>query len=126
MSRAALEDHAVTLLADLAQSLVIVGEAGEDTSALMRDGSGIQRAVAEYHGARRYSQGWPAAAVSRDYELLCEVVERSLVGRTGGDDPSAAGDATRVLVGLLERAERIASRSWQRAALAAGVAAEGG
>jgi hypothetical protein len=126
MSRAALEDHAVTLLADLAQSLVIVGEAGDDTSALMRDGSGIQRAVAEYHGARRHSQGWPAAALSRDYEVLCEVTERTLLGRTASDDPTAAGEATRVLVGLLERAERIASRSWQRAALAAGTGGDAG
>ena len=54
---APLEDHFVTLLSDMAQTLVIIGEAGPDAAALLRDGSAIQRIVAETHGARRHAMG---------------------------------------------------------------------
>jgi hypothetical protein len=38
-----LEDHAVSFCADLAQSLVIVEDAGPEGAAMLKDGGAIQR-----------------------------------------------------------------------------------
>lgn len=118
MRRVQLEDHAVSLLADLAQSLVIVSTGGEETAELLRDGSAIQRAIAQVHGARRFAQGWPEAAVRRDQQILREEVERGVRGRlrTGTADADAA---LQVLLGLVDRAESVSVSAWRHAAEAA-------
>ena len=90
MPLAHIEDHAITLLADLAQSLVILDGAGEDAGALMRDGTTIQRTVAEAHGARRAAQGWDEAALRRDHVVMRETVARVVRARVA----SHAGDVS--------------------------------
>ncbi|HWJ23747.1 MAG TPA: PAS domain-containing protein [Gemmatimonadaceae bacterium] len=117
MERGALEDHAVTLLADLAQSLVIAGEAGADAVGILRDGSGIQRVIAEHHGVRRHTQGWTLSAVRRDYQLLLEELERVVRSRRVAGRADGEGDAgaLRMLVGLVERSAQASARSWRRA-----------
>ena len=80
MRRPELEDHQLSLLGDFAQSLVIVGEGGAEGADLLRDGSTIQRTIADRHGARRYAQGWDEAAVRRDHQILREEVERAVRG----------------------------------------------
>jgi hypothetical protein len=133
MRRVELEDHGVSFCADLAQSLVIVGNAGPEAAGMLRDGSAIQRAIAEQHGARRHVQGWDEAAVRRDHQLFREEVERAVRGRlrpaggdAGGHAPGGAGTdhgrdrdvdaAVRVLLGLIDRAEAISVRAWRQAA----------
>jgi PAS domain S-box-containing protein len=112
---APLEDHAVTLLADIAQTLVIIGEAGPDAAALLRDGSAIQRVVAETHGARRHAMGWSIEALRRELDILRDVIVNGVRVNTrdGGAHPE---DATGVLTHLIDRAAMISRRSWHRAA----------
>lgn len=109
-----LEDHAITLLADFAQSLALVGDAGPDAATLLRDGSVIQRAVAEQHGARRQAQGWTLAAVRRDLAILREVIGDAVHAHTPADSPDAA-DAVGVLLHLVDRAASATLRAWHRA-----------
>ncbi len=115
MTRIQLEDHAISLLADLAQSLVIVGDAGPEAAELLRDGSAIQRAIAAAHGARRHAQGWDEAALRRDQRVFREEVERALRARleAGSEDVDAA---VRLLLGLIDRGQGIAVRAWRGAA----------
>jgi PAS domain S-box-containing protein len=112
---APLEDHAVTLLSDIAQTLVIIGEAGPDAAALLRDGSAIQRIVAETHGARRHAMGWGIDALRRELEILRDVIVSAVRGHTGEmeDHPE---DATGVLIHLIDRAATISRRAWHRVA----------
>jgi signal transduction histidine kinase len=117
MRQAQVEDHQVTLLADLAQSLVTIDDAGDEAPSLLRDGTAIQRTVADHHGARRHAQGWTEAAVRRDHQVLREVVEsvvRARVAETGDD--AGAADALAVLAGMIEHVEAVSVRAWRRAA----------
>jgi PAS domain S-box-containing protein len=118
---ASLEDHAVTLLSDIAQTLVIIGEAGPDAAALLRDGSAIQRIVAETHGTRRHAMGWGIDALRRELEILRDVIVNAVRGHTRatGEHPE---DAAGVLIHLIDRAATISRRSWHRAAHGRGMA----
>jgi hypothetical protein len=118
MTRLQLEDHAISFLADLAQSLAIVGDAGPEAVELLKDGSAIQRAIADAHGARRHAQGWDEAALRRDQQLFREEAERAV--RAGLKPGSAdVDDAVHVLLGLIDRGQGIAVRAWRRAAASA-------
>jgi hypothetical protein len=112
MPVALLEDHATSLIADLAQSLVIVGEVGQEATDLLRDGSAIQQTVAEQHGRRRHAQGWSEEALRRDHALLrdclCDLV---LAADPDFEDSEALG----VLVGMLNRVAEISGRAWSQA-----------
>jgi hypothetical protein len=103
------------LLADLAQSLVIVEDVGPEAFELLKDGSAIQRTIAEAHGARRHSQGWDEAALRRDQAIFREEVERAV--RAGLKPGSGAvEEAVHVLLRLIDRGHGIARRAWRRAA----------
>jgi signal transduction histidine kinase len=109
-----LEDHAVTFLADIAQSLIIVDEADAQAVDLLADASVIQRAIAERHGLRRHRQGWTEESVQRDFAVLRDEVERAVRGRI----PANATDmeaALAVLNRLIDRAEEISRRAWREA-----------
>jgi hypothetical protein len=126
MSVSEVEDHAVSLLADLAQSLVIVDEAGPQAAELLRDGSAIQRTISDSHGARRFVQGFDERALRRDHQILREEVDREVrerfrlaQGEQTNRDASTAIEveaALRVLLGLIDRAEAVSVQSWRRAA----------
>ncbi|HEX5830238.1 MAG TPA: ATP-binding protein, partial [Gemmatimonadaceae bacterium] len=115
MRREQLEDHAATLIADLAQSLVLVANAGEEAAMLMRDGTTIQRTVAEQHAVRRRAQGWTEEALRRDHEILREVLEQAVRARvpTSADD---ASEGLRVLAWLTARAQALGLAAYRQAA----------
>jgi hypothetical protein len=115
LRRSQLEDHTVSLLADIAQSLVIVAQAGREAHALLADSTGILRAIADAHGQRRHAQGWPDAALHREYEILRAIVEEVVRSRVPADAPDAE-PAIDTLLTLLQRAEMASRRAWQRAA----------
>jgi signal transduction histidine kinase len=118
MRQPALEDHAITLLGDMAQSLVIIADAGAQAAELLRDGSEIERIVADRHGLRRHAQGWTVAALRREYAILSEVVERAVRARVAGAGEAGARraeEALGVLAGLLRHAMAISVRAWERA-----------
>ena len=115
MRQAQLEDHAMSLLADFAQSLIIIEEASEEEAAsLVRDGSEIQRIVAQRHGVRRYAQGWKEESVRRDYAIMHEEIERAVRRRlrTRHRDGTEALD---VLMQLVERSAEISLSAFQQA-----------
>lgn len=89
-----LEDHAMSFLSDLFQSLVVLENAEElenaDESELQADGSKIQRLISELHGRQRHRLGWTEHALEREYQILREEVD-SLV-RRHAPDPDRAGD----------------------------------
>ncbi len=121
-AEADLEDHTVSLLADVAQALVVLDERGGVESATMRDGSDIQRLIAERHGAQRARLGWGRSALEREFVLLDEGVEAAV--REVIPAPAAAADGA-----ALEAALTVLRRFLARAAAvsrAAFLAAPGG
>jgi PAS domain S-box-containing protein len=116
MRRPELEDHALSLLADVAQTLVIISEAGRDAPKLLSDGSAIQHTIADHHGRRRRAQGWTEGAVHRDHELLREELERAVRGRLRGRAmASTVEEAVQLLLRLIGNAERISVEAWRDA-----------
>ena len=116
MRRPELEDHALSLLADVAQTLVIISEAGRDAPRLLRDGSAIQYTIADHHGRRRRAQGWTESAVHRDHELLREELERAIRGRLRGRArASSVEEAVQLLLRLVSNAERVSVEAWHHA-----------
>lgn len=108
-----LEDHAVSLLADLAQSVIMLADGDAEAGDLLRDGGAIQRAIADAHGARRYAQGWDEPSVRRDHAILRREIESAIRQRLS--DPDADAEAAfRIIATLNERAETISVRSWRR------------
>ncbi len=116
MRRPELEDHAVSLLADVAQTLLIVSEAGSEAPNLLRDGSAIQHTIADHHGKRRHAQGWTESAVHRDHQLMREELERAVRNRLRGRASSTSvEEAVQLLLRLISNAERVSVEAWRRA-----------
>lgn len=115
LRRSDLEDHQLSFLADAAQSLVVIEETGGLASELLRDGSAIQRVVAELHGRARHRQGWTEDQLEREYAILGEELE-ALVRRRVPDGTGDASTALGVLRRLVERAAVTARRALRHAA----------
>jgi signal transduction histidine kinase len=120
LRRPELEDHGLSMLADMAQTLLIVSEAGNAATELLRDGSAIQRTIAEHHGVRRYAQGWKEAGVRRDHQIFREEIERALRSRNRSHIAPAriheVEEAVELLLHLVDKAEEISVESWRREA----------
>jgi hypothetical protein len=110
LDRVQLEDHIGTFLLDIGKSLITLDEGGEP--ALMRDGSEIQRMIAELHGEQRFRVGWTADEIRRETAILWEEVE-ALVRREAPTrtDAHVAG-ALDILHRLLQRAEHNSLRGF--------------
>jgi hypothetical protein len=74
LNDAELEDHQLSFLIDVGQSLVIL-EAERGASELLRDGSDLQRLLAVRHGSLRARQRWSEEALRRELEILREEVQ---------------------------------------------------
>jgi PAS domain S-box-containing protein len=103
-SESQLEDHATTLIAEIAQALGIVADDGAVASEMLRDGRVIRQLIAARHGVQRARLGWSEAAVRRDYQILHQelhaAVERRLARAAGPEVARALG----VINYVLERA----------------------
>ncbi|HEV2149246.1 MAG TPA: PAS domain S-box protein [Longimicrobiaceae bacterium] len=110
-----VEDHLSTLLADVAQSLVILEEGTADPYVLLREGTQIQRLVAMLHGEQRARLGWSEEALAREFQILREEVAGSVPGEAGLQARTREPDLP---ARLLEHAERTSLRAL-RATLAA-------
>jgi signal transduction histidine kinase len=112
LRRSELEDHQLPFLSDLAQMLLVIEETGGLESDVLRDGSTIQRVVAELHGRQRQRRGWTDAQLEREYAILGEELEY-LVQRVirEGDGPGDATTALEVLHRLMGRAADTARRA---------------
>lgn len=108
-----LSGHTATLLADLAQSLEIIEESEGESTELMRDGSEIQRVIADRHGRLRAHLGWSATALDRDYDLLRDEIVAS--ARRGAPRGAALEEGVSVVLRLLERARAMSQMAFRRA-----------
>ena len=114
MAAAKIEDHAITFLGDLAQSLVAIEDTGGPQSDILRDGTEIQRFIAELHGQQRHRLAWTEAQLARDYEHLLDAVE-AVVRRRGPDGAAEIETAVRVLGQLVAVAAAAARRAFRHA-----------
>lgn len=117
-------DHLPTLLADLANTLVVLEESGGAPSPMLRDSAEIQRLLGERHGAQRAQLGWALDAMQREYRIVLEELRRAVRARFGhvpegarDDDRHGRGTAAVdvILVRLLEQIERASVAGFTRA-----------
>jgi hypothetical protein len=110
LSQPVLEDHAMSLLGDVFQSIVILERATElrhlDESYLLKDGSQIQRLVAELHGRQRFRMGWTQDALNREYEILQEEITALLKRQSQADVAEHMGWAHEYMKHLVDRAHK--------------------
>ncbi len=106
LSEAEIEDHTATFLADMAQCLALVEAARGAPSESMRDGSAIQRVIAERHGAQRARLGWAEGELRREFAILREELAAAVRRRVGGAPDVALDDAIALLAGFVDHAER--------------------
>jgi hypothetical protein len=105
-----VEDHVVTFLGNLAQSLIIVGRSGGLESEALEDSKDIQRTIAELHGRQRRRLGWTEAQLVRDYEVLRQELENTLRRRAGDGSPGVE-----VVRRMLSWATETSTRAWRHA-----------
>lgn len=86
-----LEDHAASLLIDIALSLVATAETDIDVTELLQDGTEIQRLISALHGAQRARLGWDEAALRREFEILAEEVEAAVRREAAPAAPISSG-----------------------------------
>ncbi|HEX6040532.1 hypothetical protein, partial [Longimicrobium sp.] len=112
--RVQLENHTATFLVDIGLALVVLDEGGGEPE-LMRDGTEIQRLVADRHGAQRARLGWNEEHLAREFRLLREVVGPLVREEVARAAPVDVDDALGVLDRLLERAELVSIRGLRNA-----------
>jgi PAS domain S-box-containing protein len=103
---AELEDHTATFLAEVARCLTIIEAARGAPSESMRDGSAIQRVIAERHGAQRARLGWAEGELRREFTILREELAAAVRRRLAGEPDVALDQALTLIAGFLDRAER--------------------
>jgi signal transduction histidine kinase len=118
MSETDLEDHTATFLADMAQALAAIEAAHGAPSASLRDGTLIQRVIAERHGAQRARLGWGEAEVRREFQVLREELAAAVRRRVREAADVEVGEALALFGRFLDHAEAASRRT-----LAAGRAA---
>jgi hypothetical protein len=107
-----LADHEVTLLADIAQCLSVVGLGGPDATTMLDDGTAIQRLIAARHGAQRARLGWSEAEVRRDFEIFQDVVLQAIRRRMTRSSAPEVARASELITIFARVAERHALRAW--------------
>ena len=113
-----LSDHIPSYLADLGGMLVAIEEAGGQPSALLTDGTEIQRVIADRHGAQRARLGWSIDALRCERRVLREEVTRVIRRRARALQDSAVDEGLTILNRVIEQAEEWSVRGFQRARLA--------
>lgn len=116
-----LADHVASYVADLAGMLIVVDETAGRPSEMLADGNEIQRLVAERHGAQRARLGWTSDALSREFEILREELERIITRRATAVPPQAIAEARIILARVIDGARETACGVLRRAAAEARV-----
>jgi PAS domain S-box-containing protein len=112
--RVQLEDHTATFLVDIGLGLVTLDEGGGEPE-LMRDGTEIQRLVADRHGAQRARLGWGEEHLRREFQLLRELLGPLVRREAARSLDGEIDDALGVLERLLEQAELVSIRGLRNA-----------
>jgi signal transduction histidine kinase len=114
LSEAELEDHLATFLSDLAETLRSVDLAALGGSEVLRDGTTIQRTVAERHGTQRRRLGWSADELRRDFQILREELASAVRRRLLPERQSEIDDAIDALNAFVTAAERASMEAFHR------------
>lgn len=69
-----LRDHTPALFIEFGTTLSELGALRERAGALLRDGSELQRILAELHGVQRYRLGWSESDMTADAEVMADEV----------------------------------------------------
>ena len=116
LPEAELEDHLATFLSDLAVTYSTLDLTTSGENAEMRDGTAIQRTVAERHGSQRRRLGWGEAEIRREFEILREEVAAAIRRRIHGLPEDEMNEAVEGVIVFIESAERISLASHGRGA----------
>jgi signal transduction histidine kinase len=109
-----LVDHYPSYLADLGSMLITIEEAGGQPSALIADGTEIQRLVSEKHGAQRARLGWGEKDVKREFAILRDELSRMIRRRARAIPDKAIDEGLVILDRVLEQAEDSSIRAFLR------------
>jgi PAS domain S-box-containing protein len=121
MAEPDIQDHLASFLADVASTLAGLDVAAGVPGNNVRDGTAIQRVIAERHGAQRARLGWSEAEVRREFivlkEELAAAVRRHAVNLPGplGARPDEAERALEMLNQSIALAERVSIEHFRRA-----------
>src|SRR5690606_17400084 len=104
-----LQDHVAAFIADVGQTLVeVAGRSG--TKSLVRDGSEIQRLIADLHGRQRVRCGWTVEALTRETDLLTDIVTETVRRECESMDASDVETALAAVRRMIESAAAISAR----------------
>jgi signal transduction histidine kinase len=109
-----IADHVGTFVADIGAVLIAVEEARGQPSGLVADGTEIQRLVSERHGAQRARLGWTRAALTHEWEILTEELERAIRRRIHGVPDAALHEALSIVKRFVEQGEELSCRALMR------------
>lgn len=112
---AQLADHLGTFVADVGAMLIAVEETAGQPSALIADGSDIQRLVSERHGAQRARLGWSNEALKREWRVLDEEIEDAIRRRTHAMPEATLTEALSLIRHFIEQSKEISCRAHARA-----------
>jgi hypothetical protein len=112
-----VRDHACTVITEIANAAIVLSETKGRASDLLRDGSEIQRLLAELHGAQRYRLGWTEPQIAKDVDMLS--AELVAAARSLSEDKSAVEFVIDVVSKILEQWKQTSIRGY-RFARAAG------
>jgi Histidine kinase-, DNA gyrase B-, and HSP90-like ATPase len=115
LSEAELEDHLATFLSDLAETLRSVDLAALGDSEMLRDGTLIQRTVAQRHGTQRRRLRWSADELRRDFQILREELAAAVRRRLHPERPAEIDEAIEALDTFVSAAERASMDAYHRA-----------
>jgi hypothetical protein len=115
-----LEDHQLSFLSDVVQSLVVIDESGGVGSELYRDGSEIQRVVSSLHGRMRFRQGFTEAQVDREAQIVAEEIH-AMIRRYVPEGMGDVSLALQVLERLLEQGHNTSKQAFRQAAQVQGM-----
>jgi hypothetical protein len=113
MPDVALRNHTATFLVDLAQALAIIETSDGAPTQLMRDGTEIQRVIADRHGRLRQQQGFAEPELVRDFTILHE--ELAAAVRRAAPAGAAVDEALSLLTAFVSRARETSLESFRRA-----------
>ena len=108
-----LEDHASSLLIDIAQALIATAETDADVAGLLEDGTEIQRLISALHGAQRARLEWREGGLEREFQILREEVDDAVRRNAPADAQIDSG--LDLVHRALEQARLISREHWRGA-----------